>query len=151
MKPLIVNADLGVRVAVDSTALPWVASPQPGVERRMLERVGGEIARVTSLVRYAPGSRFSRHTHHGGEEILVLEGVYSDESGDFSAGAYLRNPVGSTHSPFTDAGCVILVKLYWMHARDRARVHIDTARASGREVVYEGVEALSLHEFQDER
>ena len=74
------NADLGERAAVDSNALPWVPSPLPGVDRRMLERDGIEVARATSLVRYAPGSAFSRHSHALGEEFLVIEGTFSDET-----------------------------------------------------------------------
>ncbi len=83
----------------------------PGVERRMLERDGDEVARATSLVRFAPNSAFSAHRHGGGEEFLVLEGVFSDESGDFPAGTYARNPVGSRHVPSSELGCVIFVKL----------------------------------------
>jgi anti-sigma factor ChrR (cupin superfamily) len=97
-----------VSLATDAT---WTPSPQAGVERRMLDRVGGEIARATSVVRYVPGSRFSRHVHGGGEEILVLEGVFSDETGDYPPGSYLRSPPGSSHAPFSVEGCVILVKL----------------------------------------
>ena len=67
------HADLAQRVALDTTALSWTPSPMAGVERRMLDRLGAELARATSIVRYAPGSRFERHSHGGGEEILVLE------------------------------------------------------------------------------
>ena len=64
----------------------------------MLDRRGEEVARATSLVSYAPGSHFERHIHDGGEEILVLEGTFSDEQGDYPTGTYLRNPVGSSHA-----------------------------------------------------
>jgi anti-sigma factor ChrR (cupin superfamily) len=100
-----INADLGRRAVVYSEDLPWVDSPLPGVQRRMLERDGGEVARATSIVRYAPNSSFSPHTHGGGEEFLVLDGVFSDESGDFGPGMYVRNPPGSRHTPRSDAGC----------------------------------------------
>ena len=123
-----INADLSQRAVVASDALPWVASPLPGVERRMLERDGDEVARVTSLVRYAPNSHFSAHTHSGGEEFLVLEGTFSDDYGDFPAGTYVRNPVGSKHTPHTDGGCLILVKLWWMHPDDQEFVRVDTTR-----------------------
>ena len=73
------NADFSKRVAVHAARMPWVASPMPGVDRRMLDRIGEEVARATSIVRYAPGSHFSPHTHGGGEEFLVLEGVFTDE------------------------------------------------------------------------
>jgi anti-sigma factor ChrR (cupin superfamily) len=107
----LINADFDRRVVIDTGAQPWITSPEPGVERRPLDRVGGEVARATSLVRYAPGSSFSAHEHGGGEEFLVLEGVFDDEHGRYPAGTYVRNPPGSRHRPFTDDGCVLFVKL----------------------------------------
>ncbi len=86
------NADFKERVVVHSDQLDWVASPMPGVDRRMLDRIGGEVARATTIVCYAPNSKFSAHTHTGGEEFIVLEGVFQDEHGDFPAGTYVRNP-----------------------------------------------------------
>lgn len=70
------HAQFDQRVLLHGADLPWVDSPVAGVQRRMLDRIGGEVARATSIVRYAPGSHFSRHTHHGGEEFLVLDGVF---------------------------------------------------------------------------
>lgn len=70
-----------------------------------------EVARATSIVRYAPESRFAEHIHELGEEFLVLEGMFSDEHGDYGAGTYVRNPPGSSHSPYTVDGCTIFVKL----------------------------------------
>lgn len=120
------NADYSLPALVDSGALPWTKSPMAGVERRMLERDGDEVARATSLVRYAPGSSFSAHTHGAGEEFLVLEGVFSDETGDFPAGFYVRNAPGSRHSPSSAPGAVIFVKLRQMPAQETAMVRIDT-------------------------
>ena len=146
-----IHADLSERAAVASDALPWVASPLPGVERRMLERDGEEVARVTSLVRYAPNSHFSAHSHSGGEEFLVLDGTFSDDYGDFPAGTYVRNPVGSKHTPRTDDGCLILVKLWWMHPDDQEFVRIDTTRADlWQPIDRPGVEVMPLHGFKDE-
>ncbi|MDA8391176.1 MAG: cupin domain-containing protein [Gammaproteobacteria bacterium] len=118
-------------VAIDSAALAWVASPQAGVERRMLERIGEEVARATSVVRYAPQSAFVAHTHGGGEEFLVLEGVFSDENGDYPRGFYVRNPPGSRHRPSSAAGATIFVKLRQMHAEDRKSVRMDTQDPAG--------------------
>lgn len=146
-----INADLSKRAAVQSEALPWLPSPLPGVERRMLERDGEEVARVTSLVRYAPNSRFSPHTHHGGEEYLVLEGAFSDEHGDFPVGSYVRNPVGSRHTPQTREGCVIFVKLFWLHPDDQAYVNVDTTREDlWTPAESPGVDVMELHRFRDE-
>ena len=86
------NADFSRRVVVHSAQQDWVASPMVGVDRRMLDRLGDEVARATTIVRYAPGSAFSPHVHTGGEEFLVLEGVFQDEHGDFPVGTYVRNP-----------------------------------------------------------
>jgi anti-sigma factor ChrR (cupin superfamily) len=87
-----INADYSQRVTLNHHDLPWVASPEAGVERKMLERQGGEVAKATSIVRYQPGSKFNVHTHEFGEEILVLEGIFSDEKGDYPAGTYLMSP-----------------------------------------------------------
>lgn len=95
------HTDFSQRVVVSSQDLPWVDSPMSGVQRRMLERDGEEVARATSIVRYAPNSYFSAHTHKGGEEFFVLDGVFSDEYGNYPAGTYIRNPVGSRHTPFS--------------------------------------------------
>jgi hypothetical protein len=91
----------------------------------MLDRIGDEVARATSIVRYAPGSKFSPHTHSGGEEFLVLEGVFQDEHGDFPAGSYIRNPPGSSHTPRSDPGCTIFVKLWQFDPADRKSVRVN--------------------------
>jgi anti-sigma factor ChrR (cupin superfamily) len=114
---MLLNEDLSRRTIVHAAEASWVASPSAGVERRMLFRIGAEQARATSIVRYAPGSRFPRHLHPGGEEFLVLEGVFQDERGDYPAGAYVRNPPASAHAPGSDTGCIIFVKL-WQFRRD---------------------------------
>ena len=100
---------MAARVVVDE--LRWTNSPVGGVRRRMLERDGGEVAAATSIVSYAPGSRFPEHVHQLGEEFLVLSGVFSDEHGDYGRGTYVRNPWGSRHAPFSTSGCEIFVKL----------------------------------------
>ena len=126
MSSELVNADFSQRVVIDTDGLPWIASPQAGVERRLLDRIGGEVARATSLVRYAPASAFPAHEHALGEEFLVLDGIFSDERGDYPKGTYVRNPPGSRHSPRTAAGCVILVKLRQMPPEEQQRIAIDT-------------------------
>jgi len=122
------NADFTRRAAVHASEMPWQPSPMAGVERRMLDRIGEEKARATSIVRYAPGSHFSPHVHTGGEEFLVLEGVFQDEQGDFPAGYYVRNPPGSSHTPGSQPGCTILVKLWQFDPEDRSHVRIDTGK-----------------------
>ncbi len=124
--------------------IAWVASPTPGIDRRMLERDGDEVARATSLVRYAQGSRFPAHTHGAGEEFLVLDGVFSDETGDFPAGWYVRNPPGSHHSPASRPGAVILVKLRQMPAEETARLRLDTHDPAIWRQTGPGIEQASL-------
>jgi anti-sigma factor ChrR (cupin superfamily) len=121
-----INADFSRRVAVHAARLPWVPSPMAGVERRMLDRIGDEVARATSIVRYAAGSRFSPHTHGGGEEFLVLDGVFQDEHGDYPAGSYVRNPPTSRHTPGSSPGCTLLVKLWQFDPEDRKEIRLTT-------------------------
>ncbi|MBH0055361.1 cupin domain-containing protein [Pseudoalteromonas sp. SWXJZ94C] len=121
-----IAADFSKRVVVHSETLAWVASPMAGVDRRALDRVGDEVARATTIVRYAPGSEFSPHTHTGGEEFVVLEGVFQDEHGDFPAGSYIRNPPESKHKPGSKNGCIIFVKLWQFQPDDRTHVRLQT-------------------------
>lgn len=117
-----INDDLSKPVIVHAAKLDWVPSPSAGVDRRMLYRVGGEVARATSIVRYAPGSAFPRHTHTGGEEILVLDGTFQDEHGDYPAGSYFRNPPGTSHIPAAKNGCTIFVRLWQFREDDRTQI-----------------------------
>jgi len=123
----------------------WVPSPELGVERRMLDRVGGEVVRSTSLVRYPPNSRFERHVHDGGEEIFVLEGVLSDEHGDCPAGMYMRNPPGSGHATFSREGCLFFVKLWQFAAGDTEQIRLDTHAARWRPGLVPGLSVMPLH------
>lgn len=151
---MLVNADFSRPASVSPADYRWTASPQGGVERVLLDRVGAEQARATSIVRYAPDSHFARHAHPGGEEILVLSGTFSDDGGDYPEGWYLRNPPGSSHRPHSAAGAMIFVKLRQMAATERDRVRIDTRDASrwrhagGRAecpLFQDGRERVSLH------
>lgn len=127
---MLINADFSRPAIVTPDAYRWVESPQGGVSRVMLDRVGEEQARATSLVRYAPDSFFPRHQHPGGEEILVLSGTFSDDHGHYPAGWYLRNPPGSNHQPFSVEGALIFVKLRQMSPAQNRQVRIDTRDAS---------------------
>lgn len=118
------HSDFSQRVLIHGDTLPWVASPTAGVDRRMLDRIGGEVARATSFVRYVPGSLFPPHTHGGGEEFIVIDGVFQDEHGDYPAGTYVRNPPTSQHRPGSAQGCTIFVKLWQFDPADRTQVRI---------------------------
>jgi anti-sigma factor ChrR (cupin superfamily) len=140
-----INADFTQRVVLATDTMPWIPSPQAGVERRMLDRIGGEVARATSLVRYAAASSFPAHGHQLGEEFLVLSGVFSDEHGDYPEGTYVRNPPASQHSPRTAPGCTILVKLRQMTPDETDRVVVETANASWQAGEQKGLSRVPLH------
>lgn len=116
----------------------------------MLDRIGAEVARATTIVRYAPGSSFPRHTHGGGEEYLVLEGTFQDDTGDFPVGHYVRNPPDSSHTPSSAPGCTIFVKLWQMHPDDRTPVHMDLDKASLLPSSQAGVQAATLFKNSEE-
>ena len=121
------NADLRLRVAVDSQAMEWTRGPGGHVLRKRLDLAGpAEAGQVTSIVRYQPGANFPAHDHPGGEEILVLDGIFSDEHGDWPAGTYLLNPEGFRHGPFSRTGCTLFVKLRQFPGTDRRHVAIQT-------------------------
>lgn len=142
----LINADMEQRVVIDTHAMPWTLSPQPGVERKVLESLDADTERVTTVVRFAPDSYFPVHTHSGGEEFIVLEGVFSDASGNYPAGSYVRNPPGSLHQPFTREGCTIMVKLWQFGEEDQAQVRIDTRSALWHPGLVEGLSVMPLHQ-----
>ena len=143
-----INSDFEKRIVQRAHEAVWTASPLPGVERRMLDRIGGEVARATSIVRYAAGSHFERHVHGGGEEIFVLQGVLSDDHGDYPAGTYLRNPPGTSHAPFSRDGCILFVKLWQFQPDDALPVRIDTATANWYPGLVPGLSVMPLHEHE---
>jgi anti-sigma factor ChrR (cupin superfamily) len=145
------RADFSERVVVRPGDEDWRPSPMPGVDRMMLDRVGDEVARATTIVRYAPNSKFSEHTHSGGEEFIVLEGTFNDEHGSYPKGTYVRNPIGTAHSPWVgDDGCTIMVKLHQFDAEDSAQVNIDTENSTWHAGTVDGLTVLPLHQFKTE-
>lgn len=150
--PARVHADFSKPVLLHAPELPWLPSPMPGVHRRLLDRVGEEVARATTIVRYDPDSAFSAHTHGGGEEFLVLDGVFQDEHGDYPAGTYVRNPPTSRHTPGSAPGCTIFVKLWQFDPEDRRQVTLDMASLARVEhPLGPGIEYAVLHEDAHER
>jgi anti-sigma factor ChrR (cupin superfamily) len=140
------NGDLGVRVAVATASMPWSPSPSPSVWRKRVHCVGpAESGQVTSVVRYDPDSSFDAHGHPGGEEILVLDGVFTDDRGDWPTGTYLLNPEGYRHAPSSRDGCVLFVKLRQFPGLDRQQVALDTNAMAWRPGERAGVEVKSLY------
>jgi anti-sigma factor ChrR (cupin superfamily) len=138
------HSDYAQRVVLHQEDLPWVDSPEPGVQRRMLDRIGDEQAKATSIVRYEPNTRFTAHQHDLGEEILVLDGVLSDEYGDYPAGTYLMNPPGSSHAPYSESGCTLFVKLRHLGDEQRERELIDTNTAEWLQGLVPGLTVMPL-------
>ena len=146
-----INADFSEPALVVPTEDAWVCSPESGVDRLMLDRIGDEVARATSIVRYAAGSKFPEHLHAKGEEFLVLEGVFSDQHGDYPPGTYVRNPPGSRHAPESRDGCRILVKLRQFDAADVTPVVVNTRDSVDWEKTADGTtESLHLYEYGSE-
>ena len=146
----MINMDFTQTVSVDTHDQSWVASPKPGVWRKPLAREEAERGHATSLVRYEPGASFHSHNHPGGEEILVLEGTFSDETGDFGRGTYFRNPAGFVHAPFSKEGCLILVKLHQFDVDDSVRLSIQTHEKPWTPLS-NGVKSLTLHTHKAEQ
>jgi hypothetical protein len=119
-----VNADLSRQMA-------WEPSPSGTVWRKPLYRRGGEFGPVTSLVRDAPAGAFPAHAHPEGEEILVWDGIFSDEHGDYAAGTFLMNPHNSRHSPRSEGGCTLFVRLRQYPGEDRPGLVEDTRADEG--------------------
>ncbi|RYV02899.1 cupin [Shewanella sp. OPT22] len=148
---LHLNSDFNQRVVILPSDYEWIDSPMHGVERMMLDRIGDEVARATTIVRYAPYSEFSAHIHTGGEEFYVIEGVFSDERGDYAQGTYVRNPIGTSHTPkIGEHGATILVKLHQFSEQDTLSVNMNTSVEPWSQGLVEGLSVMSLHEFESE-
>lgn len=145
------RADFNARAVVTPDDYVWVESPVAGVTRMMLDRIGDEVARATSLVRYAPNSRFPRHVHGGGEEILVLDGEFGDEHGTYGPRTYLRSPIGSSHTPAVGPkGALIFVKLHQQDPRDRTQIRLRPNAQDWHPGLVDGITVCPLHAFGSE-
>jgi len=146
-----INADFDQRIVIRPKDYQWVESPMLGVERMMLDRIGDEVARATSIVKYAPFSEFSSHVHTGGEEFYVLEGVFSDEHHDYPKGSYVRNPIGTSHTPKVGKeGAIIFVKLHQFNQEDKVQKVIHTPNQTWQQGLVDGLRVMSLHDFETE-
>ena len=145
----MLNMDFEQKMVINTRAEPWIQSPMPGVWRKRLAREEAERGHATSIVKYDAGASFSQHDHPLGEEILVLQGVFSDESGDYPAGTYFRNPEGFVHAPFSENGCVILVKLHQFKEGDTRHACIDT-NVEPWQAGNGNLRVMPLHNFENE-
>lgn len=148
---MLINSDFEKRIVIRPDDYSWVDSPMKGVERMMLDRKGDEVARATSIVRYAPFSEFTPHIHTGGEEFIVLEGIFADEHQSYKKGAYVRNPIGTAHTPkIGKEGATIFVKLQQFHKADTQQKVIDTNSQPWRQGLVTGLTVMPLHEYEHE-
>jgi len=148
---LKINEDFNKRAVVYTENVDWIPSPMPDVHRKMLDRIGDEVARATTIVRYKPNSEFSSHVHSGGEEFFVLDGVFSDEHSDYPKGTYVRNPIGTHHTPKIGAeGAVIFVKLQQFNDKDIKQKIINTTEQPWLPGLVDGLSVMPLHEHEHE-
>ena len=141
------NADLTKPLVVSTAEMDWEKSPAPGVWRkRIMLRGDVEKGAVTSVVRYEPGSSFPAHGHPEGEEIFVIEGIFSDETGDHGPGSFLLNPPGFRHAPYTKGGCTIFVRLRQYAGDGRSHIARDTIRGHWKEEKEPGIGRMSLYQ-----
>lgn len=145
----MLNLDFTKRVVINTDDMAWVNSPAKGVMRKPLARAEQESGHATSIVAYQKGSKFKQHAHPFGEEIFVLDGVFSDENGDYPKGSYLRNPPGSRHAPFSNEGCILFVKLHQFDPNDNKQLAINTNEADWQQIE-DACYQLKLHKFGSE-
>ncbi len=145
-----INGDFTRPVALATATMAWQPSPAAGVWRKRLELVDGDPPRLTTIVRFDAGSAFDEHGHPRGEEFLVLRGIFSDASGDFPAGSYVRNPPGWRHAPYTETGCELFVKLCQFQPDDTARVVVDSHTAPARQTTSPALTRRPLHDHGGE-
>ncbi len=107
-----INADYSQRVVINHHDLPWIASPESGVERRMLERQGDEVAKATSIVRYQARIQVSDRTPMSWVKKYLYWMAHSVmRQATTLQASYMMNPPGSSHAPFSESGCTLFVKL----------------------------------------
>ena len=138
------NMDFSQKVQINTSEMDWQKSPSPDVLRKPLSRANQESGHATSVVKYKPGAKFNRHVHNNGEEIFVLEGTFSDENGDYPQGSYLRNPHGTSHSPYSKDGCILFVKLAQFQQGDNQQMVINTRKQKWLDGIG-GLEVMPLH------
>ena len=142
-----INSDISQRVVIQQSTLPWIVSPLAGVQIRTLERGTEEATRATSIFKLAPGAKIASCSHGLGEEIFVLDGLLTDESGSYGKGTYIKNPPGSAHAYESASGCVLLVKRHHLEPDDDSRIVMDTATMPWYQGLVDGLSVMPLHEF----
>lgn len=141
-----INSDISKRVAIQQSTLPWIATPLAGIQIRTLEDGGEATARATAIVKCAPGSRIVDCTRELGEEIMVLDGVLTDEFGSYGKGSYVKSPPGSDHACESASGCLLFVKRHPLESGDDWRIVVDTATMPWYQGLVDGLSVMPLSE-----
>jgi putative transcriptional regulator len=83
-----------------------------GFEEIRLHLPGDSSNRV-SLLRLAPGRGLPVHRHVGSEYTVVLQGGYTDATGNYRVGDFAVGPGPEQHEPIADPGppCIALIVL----------------------------------------
>ena len=87
---------------IDTNASAWLQG-QGNLEVKPLHN-------QTALVKWPKNERFIPHKHWGGEEVVVLHGVFIDEYGEYPKGSWIRSPHLSEHFPYVNEETIIFVK-----------------------------------------
>ena len=124
-----INDDIRKKVVVHPRNKQWTAEHSGMCETLYLDLVDKVKPVATKLVRISPSSILPPEMIGGGKEVLVLEGTYNDQRGEYPTGSYMRFPPGTKQEAFTDKGCLLFVKTWQFEPTDRKRVNIDAFRA----------------------
>lgn len=141
-----INSDISQRVVIQQNIVPWLVTPWAGVQYRMLEGGADDAARATMIIKYAPGSSLHSACEYG-EEIVVLDGVLSDEFGSYSKGDYIKSPPGSAHAYESAAGCMLFVKQQHLEIEEDQRILVKTASCPWYQGLVDGLSVMPLSEF----
>ena len=90
------------KLIIDTNASAWLQG-QGNLEVKPLHN-------QTALVKWPKNERFIPHKHWGGEEVVVLHGVFIDEYGEYPKGSWIRSPHLSEHFPYVNEETIIFVK-----------------------------------------
>jgi anti-sigma factor ChrR (cupin superfamily) len=149
LKDFEVHTNFDKRVVIKPEDYVWTPSPLPGVEQVILDRIGGGMGRATTILRYTANSEFPPHVHEGGEEILVLNGMYSDGNVEYPKGTYVRHPVGTSSTPRVGTnGTTLFIKSHQLPKDETQPTVIDTNKTGWRPGVVAGLQVMPLHEYE---
>ena len=120
-----INYDIDKKIVVHADRANWRRDPSGMMDLLYLDLVDSEKSVATMLMRLRKRALLPVETLNGGKELLVLEGDFQDERGNYPVGSYMRFPPGSRQEPYSDNGGLLFAKTWQFSPRDRAHVNID--------------------------